>query len=1400
MAHGGRPRAWWDRLDVPGRLSLLVALLVVVLNLAQQPGRITFDTKLDLQLAPLDFLVRSLGLWNADSALGGLQNQASGYLFPMGPVFVLGDVVGIAPWVWERLWSAAVMLLAFEGARRLARAWPGMDGWGALVAGLAFMLAPRVLTTAGVISGETLPSAVLPWTVLPLVLYLRGSWRRWPALVVSATSVLLMGGQNAVLVVACLVLPGLMLLLGGGRSRRTVTIDVAAWSGLVVVACAWWLVPLLLLGAYAPPFLDFIESSRNTASDTGWLSSLRGTDHWVAFFPDGGAAGWVGGWELASSPWLLVTTVAVAGLGLVGLVLGRPAFIAPLVVSMLLGLAVLTAGSGGVAGSPMSEQWLDALDGALAPLRNVHKFDPLVRLPLSLGLGILVSVVLPRLARPVGSWAAGRVRSVLVGVVVLLVVAAAQPALAGHLRTADGMDDIAASWRQAADYLDSLEGPTEVLVLPGSGFAVQTWGRTVDEPLQVLGGPPWLARAQVTVAPPGTLRVLDALERRVAEGRPVPRLGGVLRRLGITHVVVRSDLDPDDTDAPDPARVRATLVESGGLAPLAAFADAPGKPVSLEVLGVVDPRDPRVSLQSWNDRTVVRGGPESLIDLVSARLLAGDRAAVLTGSEEAAGRATQVLTDSARRVERSFGRVHEAVSAVMTAVEPFRVQRRVHDYLGDGVPELRTVAEYDGVDQVLASTSTGYADTFGPVRPEGHPWAALDDSVFTAWETEPFAEAEGQWIELRFERDVRLGDLGLQFDPVKGADVVSVRLISDGGSRVVDVGSGGRLAGAELPTGTTRRLRVVVEEAIESRRPVRLSDLRIEGLDVRRTLHLPGELQPDATLMLRADAPRRACTRADGIVTCSRTGQVDTTETRGFSRSLTVAGSGSWEVRGRAVATHGTVPIGLFAPLSPTDVAVLGSSTFAGDPAVGPAFAYDGRPETSWYASPVDPDPVLELSWADPRTITGLSALLAPDAPGRLPESLLVDPMDGRTEPQLVALTGPDAGRMEPVRKATRLRLTAVSAGAAPTAGSEGVGVSELSLRGLNDLRHSPDPSLRTGAVCGFGPSVEVDGRTIPLRIRGSLDDVVSGRPLRVSACGMAGLRLAAGERRITVESPDGFSVTELWLRPVAGESAAQPRPTTATASVDTWGATDRSVEVTTDGEAVLAVAESFNAGWEADLDGATLRPVLVDGWKQGFVVPASSTGRVALHYAPQGPFVAGIVTGGLLAALLVVASVLLWRRRLEVPAPAAAPQPRSVGRPLLRGRGRAGLGAVGALVLAVVSLPLAVGALTGAVAASRGPGSRLSGRVVRWAPVLGGVAFAGAVALTLVLADSVLDPPETAEVLVAWAVGLAVGLLVVPRSGRGARSASAAEHDRGTAAPRRPKGTTGGVGDEHQL
>lgn len=1330
-----RPIRW------PTGVHLVVVASVVILNMLQQPGRITFDTKFDLQLNPADFLARSVTLWNPDWALGGLQNQASGYLFPMGPAFLVGELLGVPMWIWERLWSAFVMLLAYEGARRLAARWPGIGAAGAILAGLTYMLSPRVLTTVGGMSGESLPAAVLPWTVLPLVLYVRGELRGWVAFVLSAATIPWMGGQNATLVVACVVFPTLLLALTSGRTLHRRALDLVGWGSLVGIASLWWLVPLLLLGSYGPPFLDFIESSDSTAGTTGWLSSLRGTNHWVAFFSDGGPVGWSGGYELASSKLLLVTTVLVAAIGLAGLLQRELWERRVLAASLLVGLAVLTAGSGGWAGSLLSDAWLLALDNSLAPLRNIHKFDPLVRLPLSLGVAAWVTAVLPRLgllSSPARGLAA---RGVVLAATGVLVVAAAIPAAQGLLRTDDGLEDVPASWRDAVKYVKDQPQPARILVLPGAGFAVQTWGRTIDEPIQVLEPPAWLARAQVTVSTAGTLRLLDSVEQSLAEARPQERMAEAFEAMGITHVIVRNDLDPEETDAPSPETVHATMSNVPGAQVAATFgSEADGGP-ALVVYSIDHDHDPRVGLQDWAGRAVVSGGPEVLPDLRAAGLVGDEQAGVLAVN----GQQPNIVTDSLRRVERSFGRVHDTRSGVMTGQDRYRVNRQAHDYSDDAMPDNRTTAVYDGAAEIVASSSAGYADVLGPVRPEQHPYSAFDHSFYTAWETALYSRPQGQWVEIKFEQPTDVGTVSLTFDTVTGASVTSVSVATENSSVVADVRADGTVPNLDLDDDSARKLRVTVLEAGSDTGKVRLSDVRIAGHDVTRSLVLPGIVSPGTAVFVSSEAPRRACAVSgdDGLVTCDANRQRETSETPGFDRDISVSEAGTWHLDGRAVATNGLDLERLFAPLEDDRVSAFASSTFGGDPAVTAAGAVDGRPETGWTSARGDPAATLQLNWGPRRKVSKVEATVSADHPGQLPGALLVDGGPGTGKPQLVATTGPRAGKMRPVRT-NQLRVTASGA-----AGPEGIGISELDVTGIEDLLYEPDLDGPTGAACGFGPSVEVAGQTVRTRLTGTLRDVRSGAELAVIPCGNRTISLAPGTHRVRVNNPAGFATTSLSLVPVSKGQAdppGQPR-------VLSWSATERQVEVSTGSESVLGVTESFNRGWTASVSGVELEPVVLEGWRQGFVLPAGTTGVVELEYAPQAGFRAALVGGLAMAGVLVLLAMFLLlarARRGERPERALEDSIRlaeAEGRPI----GKVA-GLVIVLALALVSLPLAVGAA--------------AARFTRGRDELHASAFcAGALAVAVVIAlsrSSVVVPPAGADVVVALVVGLVCGRVLV--------------------------------------
>ena len=195
----------------------------------------------------------------------------------------------------------------------MAGAAPDGSPWTAWVAGVAFAVSPRLLGLVGVLSAEVLPTAVLPWVVLPLVLAQQGRIGVRAGALWSGVALLFTGGVNAVENLAALPLPLFVVLAalgrpGGGRLVRW-------WLGAAALASAWWMLPLLVLGRYSPPFLDYIETSAAVVRPLGWTNVARGADHWVSFVFVGGDPWWPGSYELSTDALLIAATGVVAARG-----------------------------------------------------------------------------------------------------------------------------------------------------------------------------------------------------------------------------------------------------------------------------------------------------------------------------------------------------------------------------------------------------------------------------------------------------------------------------------------------------------------------------------------------------------------------------------------------------------------------------------------------------------------------------------------------------------------------------------------------------------------------------------------------------------------------------------------------------------------------------------------------------------------------------------------------------------------------------------------------------------------------------------------------------------------------------------------------------------------------------
>lgn len=645
------------------RAHLAGWLVLLVVVLAQPPGQVAADTKFDLVAAPGRFLRRATHAYTDEFPLGQVQNQAYGYLFPQGPFYLAGNLLHVPDWLIQRAWWWLLLCLAYSGTLTLARR-VGIHGTfpQVLAAGL-YALSPRILTTLTAISSEACPVALVPWTLIPLT-------RRTPQVAPAVVAVACMGAVNATATIAAC-LPAFVLLI----ARRSYAAAGRFALGAAAVS-AWWIGPLLVLGRYSPPFTDFIESARVT---TAWLNPveiLRGTTSWTPFVDTERAAGHL----LVAEPTFIIATCLVAAAGLAGLVRRDMPWRGPL-------LAVFAVGFWVLGSAHMSTS---LYDGALAPFRNLHKFDPLVHLPLALGAG----------------HAAAKVnRPKTLGITLAAVVAVA-PAWSLRLLPEGTWTEVSQDWVAAGQWLDEHAAGTRTLVVPPASFARQTWGWTRDEPIQALTQAKFAFRDAVPLVDPEAIRGLEGQAELVDRQ--------ALRSIGVGAVVVRRDLE---RQPPTPS-----LGE-----PDASFGE-----VDVFLL------DPHADvMETEREPVAVDGGGEVLpllwreLGYFPARLTRGD---------------ADVVTDTPALAVRNYGTIDGQSGHLAAEWEDTTVRNRVKDYPSAGT---RTAVDKDGFAR--ASSSAADAGAFGGPDASKSLTSAFDGLSETAWWPAP-GDARA-WIEFQSQQE-----------------------------------------------------------------------------------------------------------------------------------------------------------------------------------------------------------------------------------------------------------------------------------------------------------------------------------------------------------------------------------------------------------------------------------------------------------------------------------------------------------------------------------------------------------------------------------------------------------------------------------------------------------------------
>ena len=1244
------------------RWSALVWLAALMVLLANDPGRMFFDTKLSVDLNAWGYYASLWHLMDPLNTFGALNNQAVGYAVPMAPFYLAGQLAHLPVWVIERLWLALIIAVGFAGLVKLAEALGIGSPASRFLSGLVFALWPTFTIVIGSTSSAALPGMLAPWAVLPLIPAVRGS-SVVVASVRSAAVVLCMSGVNATVTIDALLLPGLFILTYA-RGRRLVALALC-WAGAVVMATAWWALPLLVQGKYAFNFLPYIEQAPTTTGTMSAAAVLRGAGNWTAYLNLG--TPWLpAGWALVSTPMAIIAGAIAAGCGLYGLASRSMPYAGWLRLSAGLAAAVALAGYGGALGGPFHGLVDRLLDGTLAPFRNVYKLEPVIAAVLALGLAHAAATWLVRLS---GRRLPGRLPRIFAvemwAAVGLVLVGLMLPYLSGQVLNPGSFSAVPRYWYQAAAFLAARSPSNTALVVPADAHGDYLWGDPIDDPLVALASSPWAQLGLVPYGGAGAQILLGTAETAIEFGEAVPGLAGYLQRAGVRYIVVRNDLDPRQVGYTSAVLVHQALALSG-FTRVASFGPPVGgaqiEPHATREQQSVLPSYPAVEVFAASGSAgsagsagapspvralpvastmLVNGGPDSLLQLTGQGLLGVGQPTIIAGDPVPVLPTVWAVTDGQRRADTLFGLVNSNVSYTYTATETNPAGAGQLGRSGGPPRQLlpvpaaghQTVAVLSGAASVTASSYGSWiADT-----QEDDPVNAFDGNPATAWAEGNERTPAGQWIQINFSRSLDLpASVGIRLlDDSTDREMASVlRVSTAAGSAVSDVAATGAVQTLRVAPGRTGWLRITIAGArrvVLGNPGAGISDVLIPGVTVTRLLQPAESVTGQPTVFsFHQQVP-------------SPFAFADPAATPPMARTFTVPYPATLRLQASALALPGP---GLDTLLDSVTGApgrgvlqVSAASTAGAQPAGFPASLISGSASTPWTAD--NASPVIHLRWSGQRRITSMIVRPAPGLPST-PLAVKITSPDGTRQAPigpggLVKFSAPlTTNRMDVSFPRVRQATIITSTGQLETLP---VRLSQLSVPALAGLRPvTPPASAGVSLACGQGPDLTVDGHVYQTSVSGTLGELSQYLPLQVRLCAPGGaLSLGAGRHTLTAATPGTFAVTDLSLNPgvpaVAGSGASRA------VTVRSWQPDQRVVAIGSGAASYLEMHENYNAGWAATLNGRALTPVRLDGWQQAFVVPAGPGGPVTMTFRPAATYHLVLVASIIAAALLLGAA-----------------------------------------------------------------------------------------------------------------------------------------------------------------
>ena len=561
------------------------------------------------------------------------------------------------------------------------------------------------------------------------------------------------------------------------------------------------------------------------------------------------------------------------------------------------------------------------------------------------------------------------------------------------------------------------------------------------------------------------------------------------------------------------------------------------------------------------------------------------------------------------------------------------------------------VSDLVGARSIEVSSSASDANAYGGAQPWHVPYAALDGDPATSWRSDPAVSSEHARWTLHLSENRSVKGLQVRFDSVGGRRPTQVKISGQGGAALVDVPTDDRAVSVSL-AGTTNWLRIETAAAKGSGPgALGLAEVTLPGLSVRRTLRTvptPRGAATSAVVLDVADGARDACYELLLNWLCSEDVARPGEEDEGIDRTLALGKTSTFSLSAQVRAVPGKALDDLLQRGNP--VAVTASSSAVGDPEGRPPVVLDGDLGTGWRAAPGDKDPSLHVAWSTPQRLSGLRLLIDPSLAVSRARSVEVVSVDGTRSGKVDALglvTFPDLT----TRAITvHLRRPAVAVTVNPYTTQSAllpVGLSELDVIGLSLRGSGP---TRFVLPCGRAPDITIDRQVVHTAVTITRPQLLGLARVPLRICSSEAVTAGPGSRVVSRASQ--------LLRPVALTMTGSIATAAPTMPVTTrrWQATLRQVGVPArDEPMLLRVHENTNPGWVASLAGKSLRPVVLDGWQQGWLVPAGPAGTVSLTYAPDVLYRRALLFGALAALFLLALALRGGAGASEASGPRAA-------------------------------------------------------------------------------------------------------------------------------------------------